>query len=574
MLGKFQWVVVEIIVILINRSRTVQFSWRDCCGVVVGGNIDTRFCNSGESIDDNLSSWREMRGMMLPQAETMQENFSGLSSKSAKILFWTTVSSFAIIWAVLPVLFHTGYRNDVVEILFVGKEWVLANHKHPALSAWMPEIVGWLTNRAFIAPFLVGQLCTVVTVWSVWQLARCVLNEKQALIAALAILPVRLLTNESVLYNHNLVLLAFYAWSVYFAFQAFQTNRIFYWIAAGIAVGLGLHNKYPAILPTFGILLYMTLRPAGRQYWFRVGPYLSIGLALIIFLPHIVWLFHNDFPTRGYASAVATGRSQSQILYHFIYPLRFAASQPLYWIPTMVVLLPALGWPWKWKRNIRETARGEHPHEKAKECERFLFYCCIVPILVFIAVCSGGIHLRMVYGAPFWCFLSVWLLLRFQVNDHPRLLARTILCLIAAETVVIADFPLTFFQGKQPAPVYLPMNALASECERIWQEQHFNVPCPYVTGDMILAGHAAWRMPNRPTVHYHASSWSSDEMVNQNGGIILWPMEGDVVPSWVQARFPRAKLLPPDTLVLASPHPRVKGHASPLPVGIAVIPPP
>ncbi|MCL2349004.1 MAG: glycosyltransferase family 39 protein [Planctomycetaceae bacterium] len=492
--------------------------------------------------------------------------------KTETVFFWSIVCSFALVWAVLPTLFHTGYRNDVIEILFIGKEWVPADAKHPALPSWLTEIVGLLTNRTFITPFLAGQFCTIVTVWSIWRLARFVLAEKHAMIAAFAILPFRLLTNESVLFNHNLVLLATCALSVFLVFQAFQTNRLPDWIAAGAAIGLALHSKYPSALLVVAILLYMILRPAGRRHWFHAGPYVTTVVAFSIFLPHLIWLFNNDFPTLTYISNTASSRLQGNLWSHLVFPLRFAASQPLYWMPALVVLLPALGWPWTWK-----SGAILHENTRAKECERFLFYCSVIPFAVFLAVSAFGIHLRMVYGAPFWCFLSIWLMLRFQIRDHPRLLMKTVLCLVGVEAVIITGFIGEQFLGKPLAPAYLPMAVLSQECDRVWQEQHFNVPCPYVTGDMILAGHAAYRMSNRPTVHKNGSTWSSDEDVNRYGGLVVWPMEGNSgrenAPSWVRERFPGAKVLPPDTLVLSYP-PLVQRRLPPLKVGIAVIPPP
>ena len=500
----------------------------------------------------------------------------------ATVLFTSVVGCFVFVWTILPTLLHSGYRNDLIEILFIGKEWVFANTKHPALTSWLTEIAGLLTGRAFFAPFFVSQLCTVVTVWSVWQVARSVLEEKHALIAVFATLPIRLLTEESVLFNHNSVLLATYALSVCLVLRAFQTNRLIDWITAGVVIGLGLHNKYSFGLLIPAILLYMILRPAGRKHWSQVGPYLTTALAFLIFLPHLFWLFSNGFPTIAYVSNTSSSRLSKEIWSHVYDPSRFAICQLLYWLPSLIVLLPALGWIWTWKSR---TSTSENTPISAKECERFLFYCAIFPILVHLVVCACGVHLRMVYGAPFWCFLPVWLMLCFQVRDQPQLMTKTILFLVGVETVLIAGFLTTFFLGKQPSPVYLPMDTLARECDRIWDNQQFSQPCPYVTGDMILAGHAAYRMSNRPSVHVGTSTWSSHDDVNRLGGIVLWPMEEVLheneengkpinVPPWVHERFPRAKVLSSETLVLSHPQTIFTSRFPSFEVGIAIIPPP
>ena len=86
----------------------------------------------------------DTQNAMMTQEKEKNNNVDlpGISARTATILFWSIVCSFALVWAVLPAIFHTGYRNDVIELIFVGKEWVLANAKHPALTAWLAEIAG------------------------------------------------------------------------------------------------------------------------------------------------------------------------------------------------------------------------------------------------------------------------------------------------------------------------------------------------------------------------------------------------------------------------------------------------
>lgn len=485
-----------------------------------------------------------------------------LSPAAATGWFWTIAVFFAALWVALPSLLHSGYRNDVVEIVFIGQEWVWSNLKHPALSSWIVEIIRILTDEAFCAPFLAAQFCTLITVGSVWCLARTVLPEKYALLAALAALPQRLLTHESVLYNHNLLLLACYSLVVSLVFQAFRTNRLFYWIAAGLSIGISLHNKYTAILVVFAILLYMFLRPAGRKHWRGIGPYVCTAVAVLVFLPHVIWLVQNDFAPFAYASHRRVFEGWWWI---FLSPMKFALSQPLYWIPSLIVLFPALGWVWTWKTESREDETG-------KECERFLFYCCMVPIVFHLLLCAAKYNLRMVYGAPFWCFLSVWLLLRFRVKERPRLLGKTILCLAAVECVLAVGFVSAFLQGKQPQAVYLPVKTLSQECERIWKERNFSVPCSYTSGDLILSGHAALGMSDRPSVHASSSTWSNDDDVNRCGGLYLWPLtdtETDL-PAEAKKRFPKIES-PPEVLELPLSV-KWKGQST-VKLGIAIIPP-
>ena len=119
------------------------------------------------------------------------------------VWFWSVVGLFATIWVLLPSLFHTGYRNDVIELQSIAPEWVWSTKKHPNLPAWILETLNILTGRSFAAPFIASQFCTVLALWSVWKLGRTVLEERLALISAFALLPYAFFTGQSVLYNHK-----------------------------------------------------------------------------------------------------------------------------------------------------------------------------------------------------------------------------------------------------------------------------------------------------------------------------------------------------------------------------------
>lgn len=67
-----------------------------------------------------------------------------------------------------------------------------------------------------------------------------------------------------------------------------------WWIAIGAVVGLGLETKYAITFYIAGILAGMVFSPARRflkSGWFWAG----IALALLIFVPNLIWLTRHDF---------------------------------------------------------------------------------------------------------------------------------------------------------------------------------------------------------------------------------------------------------------------------------------
>ncbi|MDR0327003.1 MAG: glycosyltransferase family 39 protein [Planctomycetaceae bacterium] len=439
------------------------------------------------------------------------------------------------------------------------------------LPAWILEILNILTCRAFAAPFIASQLCTLLALWSVWKLGRTVLDERLALIGVFSVLPYRFFTTVSISYNHNNVLIAFWCWSIYLVFQAFQTNKKRYWISAGIALGLAFHAKYSAVFLVLSILAYMFTKKKERQYFRTPGPYLTTLIAFLIFLPHIFWLFSHDFAPLAYAQNPLT-----TILTHWyqrvLLPFNFAASQVVLLIPTIIIVIPVIGFVWHWKPQHREQGQ-------ARECEQFLFYCFMIPLVCHMLYSAvGGVYIRTTYGAPFWVFGGLWLLLRSQeTKETLHRFRRVVLLMSAIQLILITRFFVTFYLGQQYYYEYLPMHRLGVTCDQLWQK-HASGNCPYIatigSGNQPgeLARCAACAMQVRPSVILWSGYWADDDDLNQKGGLLVWERTSDenVLPEKLRQRFPKAELLPeaPELPYKAGVKNRI------LKLGIAIVPPP
>ncbi len=88
-----------------------------------------------------------------------------------------------------------------------------------------------------------------------------------------------------------------YLWWVliaYFIIRLLKTDDPQWWLAIGAVVGLGLMTKYTMLFFVAGILGGLLLTPARRflrSPWFWGG----VALALLIFLPNLIWQARHDF---------------------------------------------------------------------------------------------------------------------------------------------------------------------------------------------------------------------------------------------------------------------------------------
>jgi hypothetical protein len=86
------------------------------------------------------------------------------------------------------------------------------------------------------------------------------------------------------------------AWCV---LRSLRTGDPRWWLLTGVLTGVGMEMKYSILFFIAGILIGLALTPERRflrSKWFWLGTL----AALLIFLPHLLWLIHNHFPFLEY----------------------------------------------------------------------------------------------------------------------------------------------------------------------------------------------------------------------------------------------------------------------------------
>ena len=167
---------------------------------------------------------------------------------------------------------------------------------HPPLIA----LVTWFCTHVFgtslfglrFLPAIAGGML----VWVTAQIARELGGGRFAqCFAAFAIIPVPIY----LVLDHWLTMNAFepLLWMtvLWLALRMLFQNEPRYWLAIGALCGIGLENKYSMILLAAGLVFALLVTPERRilkSWWFLAGA----GIAMLLFLPNLVWLIHHNFP--------------------------------------------------------------------------------------------------------------------------------------------------------------------------------------------------------------------------------------------------------------------------------------
>jgi hypothetical protein len=78
--------------------------------------------------------------------------------------------------------------------------------------------------------------------------------------------------------------------------QAEPADRSRLWLGLGLVIGLGLLNKHTMLFFAFSLALGVILSPL-RSELKTPRPYLGAGVALLLFLPNLIWQIQHDWPT-------------------------------------------------------------------------------------------------------------------------------------------------------------------------------------------------------------------------------------------------------------------------------------
>jgi 4-amino-4-deoxy-L-arabinose transferase-like glycosyltransferase len=463
-----------------------------------------------------------------------------------------------VVWTMLPVLICPNLQIDLAEGLALGKEWQLGYWKHPPLPWWIDDLA-YRAVGDVRAVYLLGPLAVVISLYAVWRLGLKVASPQNALIAVLALEGLHFFNFTAVKFNHDVLQLPFYALTGLFVYRAITAERSIDWILSGVWLALAAWTKYTAVALAVPVGLVLLIDPFARRRWRTSGPYLMAAVFLLMFLPHLVWLFENDFLPIQYADVRAISATH---WYEWLgFPVRWAASQVFFLLPTVallaIVLLGA-------RRNPPRDAQGAF-------AQRYLMVLALGPF-VFVTLglaLLGRLGVAM-WGYPLWTFMPLAAMACFEPVTEAarlRLFARAcIVVLVAMPAAYAAVELLEPFLRDRPKASQFPGKLLAETITREWHETT-GMPLAYVGGaDFVSSGAGEFApntvavySPDRPHVVVHGdpalSPWIDPVDLGRRGAVLLWEGPNDI-PAGLKANFPRAERRPPLTLPRQTLYPR------------------
>ncbi len=199
-----------------------------------------------------------------------------------------------------------GFHRDELDILMNARQLDWGYVSYPPLTPLVARIGLMLFGDSLQGLRLFSALGQGVVVVLAGLMARDFGGKRPAQILAglaVAISPVALMAGTLIQY------MAFdYLWWVvlsFFVVRVLATDDPRWWLGVGAAVGLGMMTKYTILFFVAGlvaaVLITSTRRALRSRYlWF------GVGLALLIYLPNLVWQIQHEFISLRFLSEIHT----------------------------------------------------------------------------------------------------------------------------------------------------------------------------------------------------------------------------------------------------------------------------
>jgi dolichol-phosphate mannosyltransferase len=203
---------------------------------------------------------------------------------------WYYFTIFIILYSVLLRFFYLGLPELFYEEAYY---WNYAKHldigylDHPPMVAWMIGLSTQLMGDNEFAVRFGAFACWFITAYFSYRLTRDIHDRFNQATLLVATLPAYFAVGWVMTPDAPLV--ACWAATLYFLYQALIHDRRMAWAGVGVSIGLGMLSKYTIALLGPAALLFILVDRHSRKWLFRPEPYLAILLALILFSPVIVW---------------------------------------------------------------------------------------------------------------------------------------------------------------------------------------------------------------------------------------------------------------------------------------------
>ena len=426
-------------------------------------------------------------------------------NKNINNIFFIFALSHLIVWTLIPSITNKNLPLDTIEALAWGSNLDWGFSKHPPMSAFFSEVFFQVFGSQDWAYYLLSQIFVIIAFYFVFKFACEILGDiKLGLISVLLLESIYFYNFTTPEFNVNVCQLPFWSLVVYYSWKIYEAKEIKFidCFLVGLFSALGFLSKYLFIYLLLAIdllFIYLIFFKKTKKFDFKYLVTLEIFIVLLV--PHLVWLYNNDFITVSYGLD-RSGLEASSFADHVKNPLIFLFKQLGILIPFFFLVFLLIK-KIKFKINFKDKKL------------LFLLFINFIPILLmFITSVITGSNIRTMWMTPFYLFFGVTSIYIFysQINikKNKSFLYGFLFFFILSPALysyisISQTDKRTDYLGKE----------IAAKVQITWS-QNFNKEIEFVTGDEWKAGNLSYHLKSRPAWE----GYTNDKTLNDSSQFI------------------------------------------------------
>ena len=402
-------------------------------------------------------------------------------------IFFIFAISHLIIWTLVPSLTNGNLPLDTIEALAWGSNLDWGFNKHPPMSAFFSEIFFNIFGSQDWAFYLLSQIFVVIAFYYVFKLAYEILQDlKLSLISVLLLVSIYFYNFTSPEFNVNVCQLPFWSMVVYYTWKIYNSKVVSFSDCFFVAIfgAIGFLSKYLFIYLLVSIdllFIYLIFFKKSKKFDFKYIVTLEVFIVLLI--PHLIWLYNNDFVTVLYGLK-RSGLEYVSIINHFYQPLIFLIKQ-------IGILIPFFFLIWllvkkiKFKFNLKD--------------KKLLFLIAINILPIFLMLLTSiitGSKIRTMWMTPFYLFFGVFFVYLFKSEINLKKINSFLLGFLFLFFLSPTIYSYVSISQTDKRTDY-PGQEIARKAQITWG-QEFENEIEFVTGDEWKAGNLSYHIKSRP----------------------------------------------------------------------------
>ena len=410
-----------------------------------------------------------------------------INKKNLLNIFYAFLIAHIIIWTLIPSLTNKNLPLDTIEALAWGSNLDWGFDKHPPTSAFIAELFYKVFGSQDWAYYLLSQIFVITTFYIVFLISNEILRNKNlSIFSVLSLVGIYFYNFTTPEFNVNICQLPFWALTVLYSWKIYNNKKLNLkdCILLGVFAVAGFLSKYLFIyllISIFFLFAYLILIKKDRKFDFKY--LISIEVFLILLVPHIIWLFQNDFKTILYAFD-RTGINQSGALDHFKFPILFLLKQVGILIP-FILLVFLLIQKFKYKFNFKDKKLI------------FLIFINLMPLLlIFLTSLISGSKIRTMWMTPFYLFMGTFIIYVLQKQINFLKIKKFLVLFIAL--FLLSPLAYAYISlSKDNKRTDYPGKKISQKVQKKW-DNDFTGEINVVLGDEWIAGNLSYHLKSRP----------------------------------------------------------------------------